>query len=113
MVSSWRCRLKSSSRCQGGCHEEAISRHADGGRTSGFAETGIYGQGGREEACTGSHCVAGGSGGGGPGLSDPAIVAALGCGRVTVERVRQHCGFCRKVRFLGKIQKFGVRNSMT
>jgi transposase len=27
---------------------------------------------------------------GGPGLSDPAIVAALGCGRVTVERVRQH-----------------------
>lgn len=26
---------------------------------------------------------------GGPGLSDPAIVAALQCGRVTVERVRQ------------------------
>ena len=26
---------------------------------------------------------------GGPGLSDPEIVAALGCGRVTVERVRQ------------------------
>lgn len=26
---------------------------------------------------------------GGPGLSDPVIVAALGCGRVTVERVRQ------------------------
>jgi len=26
---------------------------------------------------------------GGPGLSDPAIVEALGCGRVTVERVRQ------------------------
>ena len=30
-------------------------------------------------------------GAGGPGLADPAIVAALGCGRATVERVRQHC----------------------
>ena len=28
---------------------------------------------------------------GGPGLSDPEIVEALGCGRVTVERVRQQC----------------------
>jgi len=26
---------------------------------------------------------------GGPGLSDPEVVEALGCGRVTVERVRQ------------------------
>lgn len=28
---------------------------------------------------------------GGPGLSDPEIVEALGCGRVTVERVRHQC----------------------
>src|SRR2546425_3080745 len=34
-------------------------------------------------------------------------------GRESVGVVRQWCGFCRKVRFLGKIQKFDVRNSMT
>jgi hypothetical protein len=32
---------------------------------------------------------------------------------IVVALMRDHGGFCRKIRFLGKIQKSGVRNAMT